>query len=293
MMMNSIGNKIILGTLVAVFLLAYFFLFTVDERQLVVRKRFGEIERTDFAPGLHFTVPIYYTVQKFDKRIHTADQKPERFLTIEKKNVIVDSFIKWRIGNIRDYYTSVAGNTRVAGDRIGKIINDVLKNHISVRTIKELLSDERSETIRDVMAKARQKAMNLGLEVVDIRIKRIDFPEDVNNSVYERMTKERATVAKEFRSRGLQRAQEIRAETDREYTEILADAYRKAEVLRGEGDAESASIYAKAYSLDASFFSFYRSLRAYQKSFEGEGGDYLVIEPNSEFFKHFPNSRLK
>ncbi len=280
-------SKIILISLAVLFVAVNSLLFTVDERELVVRKRFGEIERTDFAPGLHFTLPVYYTVQKFDRRMQTKDQKPERFLTIEKKNVIVDSFIKWRIGDIHNFYTSVSGSTAIAGDRIGRIINDVLKNHISVRSIKELLSDERSETIRKVMQKSREKSSNFDIEIVDIRIKRIDFPGDVNNSVYERMIKERATVAKEFRSRGLQRAQEIRAITDREYTEILSAAYRESEEVRGEGDAEASSIYAKAYSRDPVFFSLYRSLSAYERSFTGEGGDFLVLEPDAQFFKHF------
>ena len=283
----------IVGLLVGIFVFLNYFLFTVDERQLIVRKRFGEIEKTDFAPGLHFTLPIYYKIDKFDKRIYTEDQRPERFLTAEKKNVIVDSFIKWRITNIRDYYTSVSGNAGVAGDRIGKIINDTLKNNISLRQISELLSDERSDTIKLVQEEARAKVAKLGLEIVDIRIKRIDFPDDVNNSVYERMTKERATVAKEFRSRGLQRSEEIRAKADREYTEILSAAYRESEELRGDGDAQSASTYAIAYSKDPKFYNLYRSLNAYEKAFTGSGSDYLILEPDSEFFKFFkdPNAR--
>lgn len=266
--------------------------FMVHEREIAIKFKLGEIVTTITEPGLYFKIPLINNIRKFDSRILTMDTPAERFLTSEKKNVIVDSFVKFRISDARQYYTSTQGDERIAISRLSQIINDDLKGQVGSQTIKEVISGERQEIMQKVTEKAGPKTKALGIELVDVRIKRVDLPDDVSNSVYRRMAKERETVAKGFRSRGEEKAKEIRANADRQRQEILAEAYREAEETRGEGDAKAAKIYADAYNQDKEFYTFYRSLDAYKNSF-GNGSDVMVISPDSEFFRYFNASKIK
>ena len=278
-------NKIIV-ILFAVFTLVSMSVFTVGETERAIKFRLGEVIGTDFPPGLHFKTPFINNVKKFDSRILTLDSRPERFLTSEKKNVIVDSFVKWRIGDVKTFYTSVSGDINQANVRLDQIIKDLFRGEFSKRTIKELIATDRS-AIRDALVtKSTIAAKALGIEVVDVQVKRIDLPNEVSESVYRRMEAERARVAREFRSQGAEAAERIRANADKQGEIILANAYRDAEIMRGLGDAKSADIYAKAYNADQEFYAFYRSLNAYQKTFK-QPGDMIVVEPDSDFFKYF------
>lgn len=280
-------TKVIIGVaLAALVVIASFALFTVDEREKAVMFRLGEIVKTDFNPGLHWQTPFVNNVRKFDARIQTLDAEPERYLTSEKKNVIVDSFVKWRIKDVANYYTATGGDALRANLRLSQIIKDGLRGEFAKRTIQEAISGERAE-IMDIITEAGNKeAQAFGIEIVDVRIKRVDFPQDISDSVYSRMRAERQRVAKDLRSRGAEAAEKIRAEADRQVTVIKADAYRDAEKLRGEGDAAATEIYAKAYGKDLEFYSLYRSLNAYKTTF-ADKSDMLVIEPDTEFFKYF------
>ncbi len=259
--------------------------FTVEQRQLAILFRLGEIVRTDFEPGLHFKVPFINNIRKFDARIQTLDAPPERYLTAEKKNVIVDSFVKWRINDVAKYYTAMGGTTERANIRLSQIIKDGLRAEFGKRTIQEVISGERNEVMRILSEAADRQAQEFGIQVVDVRIKRIDLPEDISSSVYHRMEAERARVAKELRSRGAEAAERIRADADRQRTIILAEAYREAEKIRGEGDAEASRTYAEAYRKNAEFFSFYRSINAYRNVF-GSKADVMVLSPDSDFFAY-------
>ncbi len=265
--------------------------FIVHERELAIKFKLGEIVTSINEPGLYFKIPLIHNVRKFDSRVLTMDTPAERFLTSEKKNVIVDSFVKFRISDARQYYTSTQGDERIAISRLSQIINDELKGQVSSQTIKEVISGERSSIMQKVTDNAGPKTKALGIELVDVRIKRVDLPENVSESVYRRMAKERETVAKAFRSRGEEKAKEIRANADRQRQEILAEAYRQAEETRGDGDAQAAKIYADAYNQDKEFYAFYRSLDAYKNSF-GSGSDIMVISPDSEFFRYFNASKI-
>jgi len=280
-------TKVIVGIiLAAVVVIASFSLFTVDEREKAILFRLGEIVRTDFKPGLHWQTPFVNNVRKFDSRIQTLDAEPERYLTSEKKNVIVDSFVKWRINDVANYYTATGGDALTTNLRLSQIIKDGLRGEFAKRTIQEAISGERREIMDIITELANKEARAFGIEIIDVRIKRVDFPPEISDSVYNRMRAERQRVAKDLRSRGAEAAEKIRAEADRQRTVIIADAYRDAEKLRGEGDAAATEIYANAYGKDVEFFSLYRSLNAYKKSFSNKG-DVLVIQPNSEFFKYF------
>jgi membrane protease subunit HflC len=264
--------------------------FTVSETEKVIKFKLGEIIRYDYAPGLYFKIPFIHNIKKFDSRIQTMDSKPERFLTSEKKNVIVDSFVKWRIGDVKTFYTVVSGNVHQANLRLDQIIKDAYRAEFSKRDIKQLVSTDRS-AIREILIESSRKiAATLGMEIVDVQVKRIDLPNEVSSSVYRRMEAERERVAREFRSQGAEAAERIRAGADRKRTVTLANAFREAEKLRGEGDGKAAEIYAKSYGLDIEFFAFYRSLNAYKKTFSNKG-DMIVVEPNSDFFKYFKKQR--
>lgn len=279
--------KGLIGILLAVaVVIASFSIFTVNEREKVILFRLGEIVKTDFAPGLHWKTPFVNNVRKFDSRIQTLDAEPERYLTGEKKNLIVDSFVKWRINDVSNYYTATGGDAVRANLRLSQIIKDGLRGEFAKRTIKEAVSGERLQIMNMITAQANKQAEQFGIEIVDVRIKRIDFPPEISDSVYRRMRAERVRVAKDLRSRGAESAERIRAEADRQRTVIIADAFRDAEILRGEGDASATEIYAKAYGKDIEFYSLYRSLNAYKRTFASKN-DILVIEPNSEFFKYF------
>lgn len=278
-----------LVVLVVALVTAAFSLFTVKEWERAILFRFGEIMRTDYDPGLHFKVPVVNNVRKFDGRIMTLDADPERYLTAEKKNVIVDAFIKWRIGDVQKYYTSMGGDVLRANNRLAQIVKDNLRAEFGKRTIQEVVSGERKEIMNILKATADSLTDDFGINVIDVRIKRIDLPEDISASVYSRMEAERQRVAKELRSRGAEAAERIRADADRQRTVILAEAYRESEQLRGEGDARAADIYAKAFEKDAEFYSFYRSITAYRKSFNKKS-DIMLLEPETDFFKYFKNS---
>lgn len=281
-------NKIWLG-LSAVFFISMMSLFTVGETEKVIKFRLGEIVKNDYEPGLHFKLPFINNVKKFDKRIQTMDAKPERFLTAEKKNVIVDSFVKWRIGDVTTFYTVVAGDVDQANLRLDQIVKDAFRGEFGKRNIKQLLSTDR-QAIREILIKnAMPLAAALGMEIVDVQVMRIDLPDEVSSSVFRRMEAERERVAREFRSQGAEAAERIRADADRQRVVTMANAFKDAEILRGEGDAKSAEIYAQAYGEDTEFFTFYRSLNAYKKTFSNSG--MMVLDPDSDFFKYFKQQK--
>lgn len=266
-------------------------IFVVDERELVLKFRLGEIVKSDYEAGIYFKVPFINNIKKFDKRILTLDARPAIYLTKEKKNVNVDFFLKWRIDNVETFYKAMSGgNERVAAERLYTVVNEGLRDQFSKRTIKEVISGEREEIMNDTTKAANEQVLKFGIELVDVRVKRIDFSEDISNSVYRRMEAERTRVAKDYRSRGAEAAERIRADADRQRTVTLADAYREAEKTRGDGDGKAANIYAKAYTKDSEFYSFYRSLIAYRESFNAQS-DIMVIDPSSDFFKYFKKSK--
>jgi len=263
-------------------------MFRVYEQERAILFQLGKIERFDFEPGLHFKIPIYQNVKKFDIRLQTLDAEPQRFLTGEKKDVIVDSFARYRIDDLVKYFVSTGGDPRRAGILLYQKINDALRSEFGRRTVKEVVSGERG-AIMDIVTKvADERGAELGMEVIDVRLKRIDLPSEVSQNVYERMRSERARVAREFRARGEKEAITIKADADRSRTIVAANAYRDAEALRGAGDAKSTQVYADAYSRNAEFYDFYRSLSAYKTSFQS-GGDVFMLDPDSEFFKYFSN----
>ena len=262
--------------------------YTVDQRETAIKFRFKEIVETNIQPGLHFKYPFVDKVEKFSTLILPLDAKPDDFLTYEKKEVEVDFFVKWRIADTETFYRATRGNLQRASDRLESIMKDGLRNEFSTRTIEEAITGERGEIMSALKQKAANPAKQLGIEIVDARVSKIDFPTTVSESVYERMRSERQRVAQDFRSRGLAEGEKLRAEADRKSVIIEADAYQKAEKVRGEGDAQSAKIYAEAYETNPEFYAFYRSLGAYKKSL-GNGGDIMVIEPDAEFFKYFKN----
>lgn len=260
--------------------------FTVAEWDHAIRFRFGEIIKTDYKSGLHFKVPFVNNVRKFPNRILTLDNRPERFLTGERKFVLVDFFVKWRISNVTKYYTATRGDEAVADNRLLSIIRDGIKNTFAERTIRQVVSGERSELLDDMLGSARDVAAEFGITIVDVRVKRIDLPDEVSGSVFDRMRQERARVASQLRAEGAERSEQIRATADRERTVLLADAYRKSEEIRGEGDAGAADIYARAFNKNPEFYSFHRSLQAYRQAL-GQNHDILVLEPEGEFFRFF------
>ena len=277
-------NKILVG-LAALLILGMMCVFTVNQTEKAIKFRLGEIVKDDYEPGLHFKLPFINNIKKFDARIQTMDAKPERFLTAEKKNVIVDSFVKWRIGNVSIFYTAVAGDIDQANLRLDQIIKDAFRSEFSKRNIKQLISTDRN-TIREILTNnSKAVAAALGMEIVDVQVMRIDLPPEVSSSVFRRMEAERERVAREFRSQGSEAAERIRADADRQRVVTLANAFRDAEKLRGEGDAVSAEIYAKAYGQDTEFFTFYRSLNAYKKTFSSSS--MIVLNPDSDFFQYF------
>ena len=273
----------ILGGIFVIFSSTTFF---VNETQRAMVFQLGEIKRADLKPGLHFKLPLVNNVRKFDARILTIDAQPELFLTSEKKNMSVDFFVKWRIANVKSYYKSTLGDRARAEGRIVQIVKDELKNQFGIRTIQEAISGEREEIMSELEAKAQVVASELGIELVDVRVSRIELPEDVSESVYQRMRAERSSTAKDFRARGKETAENIKAQADKKRTVIIAEAYRTSQQEKGSGDAKSTAIYANAYNQDAEFYAFTRSLKAYVNSFKSKS-DMLVIDPDSDFFKYF------
>ena len=282
-----ISNSLKFG-LPLVMILIWASVFTVDERQNALLFKFGEIVGEDFEPGIHFKIPFINNVKKFDNRILTIDLKPERFLTLEKKDLIVDSYIKWRISNIVKYFKTTQGDELTAGRLLFENVNNGLRDEFGKRTIQEVIAGDRVEITGIMIQQASEKAKTLGIEVIDVRVKRIDYPTRVSESVYKRMRAERERVARDFRSKGKEASERIRADADRQSSVILAEAYRDSEIVRGEGDAIATDIYAKAFGKDREFYKFYRSLNAYTNNFSSSN-DVILLRPDSEYFKYFKN----
>ena len=284
-------KKLIIVVIALLVILLTSSLYTVNETQVAIKLRLGEIVSVENKPGLKFKTPFVNNVVSFDKRIQTLDSAAESFLTVEKKNVVVDSYVKWRIVDTEKFYISTGGAMASANLRLAQNNQDALRTEFSKRTIIEVVSDEREAIMATVKTKLKAIAEDeFGIEVIDVRIKRIELAQEVRNSVYGRMETERKSIANKFRSEGAEEAEKIQAFADKERTIILANAYRDSEKIRGEGDAISASNYAEAYSKDVDFYSFYRSLESYKKSFSDQG-DILVLNPESEFFRYFNPSK--
>jgi len=267
-------------------------IFVVSEIERAVKLRFGEIVQFDLEPGLHFKWPIVNSVRYFDSRILTLDAQPQRYLTSEKKALMVDSFIKWRIKDVAKYFTTTGGDEERAKRLLSQRVDTGLRNEFGTRTVKEVVSGERDQLMNSLTSMLDGIAQQeLGVEVIDLRVKRIDLPLEVSESVYNRMRTERERLARELRAQGNEVAEKIRATADKDKTIILADAYREAEETRGNGDAKATATYAEAYSKDPEFYDFTRSLKAYQATFQSKG-DILLIDPDSDFFKYLDNSKI-
>ena len=274
---------ILVGAAVLLFSMAA---FTVRETELAIKFRFGEIVRSDYEPGLHFLTPFVNNVAKFDRRILSEEYPAEQFLTSEGKILRINFFVKWRIKDVSRFYQSTSGGSEdVANRRLGEIVKDGIKSVIARRTIQQVVAADRSEFLGEVLKIAGANVGNLGIELVDVRVKTIELPEEVSESVFNRMRQDFARQAAQLRAEGSAVSERTRAEADRQRTEILADAYRQAEIIKGEGDAAAADIYARAYSRDPAFYSFFRSMQAYRRSL-GKQGDVLVLAPEGEFFKY-------
>jgi membrane protease subunit HflC len=282
-----------LGLLIVVLTVVNSTLYVVSEFERGVKLRFGKLIEADIQPGLHIKVPFVDDVRIFDARILTVDAQPASFFTIEKKRLIVDSYAKWRIANVEAYYKATGGVESVAHNRLANRVNTGLRNQFGTRTLHEVVSGERDLLMKNITNDLNRTVLNsLGIEVVDVRVKRIDLPQEVSGPVFRRMTAEREKEARELRSTGKEKAEKIRASADRERTIELANAYRDAEELRGEGDAEAAKIYASAYQKDPEFYSFVRSLNAYKNAFSNKG-DIMLVEPDSDFFKYLKQQTVK
>lgn len=276
--------------LALIVIVVYFSAYKVEQWERAIVFQFREIKETDIGPGLHFKIPFVNSVQKFETRLLNLDKEAQRFLTAEKKDVLVDYYIKWRISNVKEFYTATSGDIFTANNLMEQRINRALRDEFGARTVQEVVAGERTEILKIVTSTTSNLQDELGITVVDVRTKRIDLPEEVSSSVYARMRAERERVAKDFRARGAEAAERIRANADREREVILATAYRDAETIRGEGDAQATEIYAAAFGKDQEFYSFYRSLNAYRNSFN-EGNNILLLEPDSEFFQYFNKSK--
>jgi membrane protease subunit HflC len=286
--MNRLISAVIALAIVVVVLFST--LFVVDQRQFAIVFALGEVKSVIKEPGLHFKLPApFQNVVFLDKRILTLDTPDaDRFITAEKKNILVDTFVKWRIVDPRLYFVSFGGDERNAQNRMAQIVKASLNEEITKRTVREVISGERGKVMDGIQKKVSDEAKQIGVEIVDVRLKRVDYVEQINNSVFDRMKSERARVANELRSTGAAESEKIRADADRQRTVILAEAYRDAEQIRGEGDAKASQIYAQAFGQNPEFFKFYRSLEAYRASFKTRS-DMLVVDPSSEFFKYFKN----
>jgi len=263
--------------------------FTVNEREHAIKLQVGEVVQSDYEPGIHWKIPVYQNVRKFPRRILTISDQPERIFTAERRALQVDFFVKWRIVDPVSFYTSTGGFENIANDRLSEIIKNSIVTEFGKRTVEQAISVERAELMRDMLATASETAQGLGVELIDVRVKQVEFPDDVKNAVYREMREERNRVAAELRAGGRETEQQRKSEADKERTIILADAYRDSQIIRGEGDARAAEIYANAYSQDPEFYEFYRSIDAYRKSM-GKSGDILVLDPDNEFFRYLNSS---
>ena len=264
-------------------------LYVVNERERAVLLKFGEVVSTDIEPGLHFKIPIVNDVRRFESRLITLDSSPQRYLTAEKKALIVDSFVKWQVADAGKYYTATGGDEFSANSLLASRVDNGLRNKFGERTVYEVVSGERDSLMAEITKELDDIALNeLGIHVLDVRVKGIDLPPEVSNAVYSRMSTEREREARDHRSRGRELAEGIEADADRQNTVIEANAYREAQQIRGEGDAVAAEIYANAFNQDQEFYTFYRSIAAYKSSFAGKE-DLLVIDPESDFFRYLKN----
>lgn len=287
-MMKNLG-VVIIAAIVALVVVQQS-VFTVDQRQNALVFQLGEIVSVKTVPGLYFKLPLVQNVRFYDIRVQTVDARdPERFITSEKQNVLVDSFVKWRIIDVKQYYVSVAGDEARAQIRLSQTVNDGLRAEFGKRTVHDVVSGQREEIMDILRQKADQDARKIGVQVLDVRLKRVDLPQEVSESVYKRMEAERKRVANELRSTGSAEGEKIRADADRQKEVILAEAYRDAQRIKGDGDAKSSATYAAAFSQNPDFYSFYRSLEAYRSALKSRT-DLLILDPSSEFFRYFKNS---
>jgi membrane protease subunit HflC len=286
-MRGSLGA--ILGALVVAAVVGSLSLFTVDQRESAIVFQLGEIRNVVAEPGLKFKLPLIQNVRYFDNRILTLDTPDaERFITSEKKNVLVDSFVMWRIADVKQYYVSVRGDEALAVTRLNQTVNSTLREEFGKRTVQEVISGERDKIMTVVREKLEDDAKRIGVQIVDVRLKRVELPSEVSEAVYRRMEAERRAVAAELRSQGFSDAEKIRAEADKDREVIIAEAYRDAQRVKGEGDARAAAVYARAFNENPEFYAFYRSLEAYRASFRNRS-DVLVLDPSSELFRYFKN----
>ncbi len=285
-------NKLLALIAIAVllFIVANGSVYTVEQAQKAIVTRFGKVIRYNDEPGLHFKTPFLDTVHYFDGRILNLDTEPRSFLTVEKKSVVVDSYVKWRIADLLKFYVAVGGDELEARERLTQVINSGLRDQFGKRTVSDVVSGDRSKIMQIITADADKQASEYGIEVVDVRIERVDLPTQVSESVYERMRAERTRIAKELRAQGAEAAEKIRADADRQRVVLLADAYRDSQRIRGEGDAKATAIYARAYRANPQFYSFYRSMSAYRATFKHKS-DVMVVDPSADFFKYLKNPR--
>ncbi len=282
----KINTANILVGAVVVLVIASLSMFVVDQRQTAIVFQLGEMISVKTAPGLYFKVPLMQNVRFFDSRLLTLDTgEPERYITAEKKNVMVDSFVKWRIADVKQYYVSVGGDEMRARTRLMQTINSSMREEFGKRSIHDVISGERDQIMQAVLQKTEADASKIGVQVLDVRLKRVDFPPEISDSVYRRMEAERKRVANELRATGFAESEKIRADADRQRQVILAGAYRDAQRIKGEGDARASVLYAAAFGRNPEFYAFYRSLEAYKQSFKNKG-DVMVLDPSSVFFKY-------
>lgn len=285
-------TRLIPPILILAVIAAWMSVFTVDERELAVKLRFGDIVVSEFEPGLHFKLPVADRVLKFENRILSLDHRPERFLTSEKKNVLVDFFVKWQIHDAGAFYRATRGDMTQARERLLEIARAGLRNEFARRTVQEVVAAERAEMMELMVERGREATDEFGVSIIDFRIKQVELPDGVTQSVFDRMDKERRRAAALLRAEGAEAAERIRADADRQREVTLAEAYREAEEIRGAGDARAAEIYASAYEQDEEFFSFYRSMLAYQRTFDEGGQNILLLDPESDFFRYFDAQEL-
>ena len=265
--------------------------FTVNERELAIKLQVGEVVRSDYEPGIHLKIPFIQSVRKFPKRILTISDRPDRIFTAERLALQVDFFVKWRIIDSVQFYISTGGSQSLANNRLSEIIKNAIVTEFGKRSVQEAISVERAELIKDMLATASSAAQGLGVELIDVRVKQVEFPDDVRNSVYQQMREERARIAAERRAEGMEISEQKKSTADKERTIILADANKDSQIIRGEGDASAADIYSTAYNQDPEFYAFYRSIDAYRNSL-GRSGDLMVIDPNNEFFRYLNKSEV-
>jgi membrane protease subunit HflC len=289
------SNKTIFGLILAlvVAVVGWQSFFVVSEIQRGIVLQFGKVVKADVQPGLHLKLPFVQEARLFDGRLLTLDTDTQRYLTLEKKALMVDSYAKWRIADVERFYTATSGLRALAEDRLSRQLESGLRNEVARRTLNEVVSGERDQLMADITTVLDESARReLGIEVLDVRVKGIDLPSEVNRSVFERMSSEREREAREHRAKGNELAEGIRADADRQQRVLLAEAFREAEQIRGDGDAQAAAIYADAYNKDSEFYSFYRSLQAYRESFSSKS-DILVLDPKSDFFRYLQNGSAR